>query len=93
MCYKISHRIEMICKHLGIKYKSKHLDESNFHADALRLLELYDIMKQVVAEMIEIADKHGAEDLSTMLWKDISLLENVDNDIIKIAKIMDKRGK
>ncbi len=93
MSYKISHRIETICKHLGIKYKSKYFEKSNFHVDALRLLDLYDITKQIIGEMIEIANKHGAEDLSTMLWNDINLLENVDHDIIKIAKIMDKRGK
>ena len=93
MSYKISHRIEMACKHLKIKYKSKHFEKSNFHVDALRLLDLYDITKQVIGEMIEIANKHGVEDLSAMLWNDINLLENVDHDIFKIAKLMNKRGK
>ena len=43
--------------------------------------------------MIEIANKHGVEDLSAMLWNDINLLENVDHDIFKIAKLMNKRHK
>lgn len=93
MCYRIAYRVEQVCKHLGIKWKSKYLTKSDFHKDALRLLDLYNIMKQVVGEMIEIADKHGAEDLSKMLWNDINLIENVDHDIVRIATIMDKRGK
>lgn len=93
MCWKISYRIEMICKSLKIKYHSKHLKKSNFHVDALKLRELYLQMKQITAEIIEIADKHGAEDLSTYLWKDVNLIENVDHDIAKLAKLMDERGK
>jgi len=93
MCYRIAYRIESICKKLGIKWKSSYLKKTNFHTDALKLNELYQQMRQIVAEIIEIADKHGAEDLSEMLWKDINAIENADHDIVKIAKLMDKRGK
>jgi len=93
MCWRISYRIEMICKSLGINYHSPHLSKINFHADALRLNDLYYQLKQTVAKMVEIADKHGAEDLANILWNNIQLLEQVDHDLIKIAKIMNERGK
>lgn len=93
VCYRISLRIEQICKSMGIPYKSKHLHKSNFHVDAIKLNDLYCQMKQIVAEVVEIADKHGSEDLASALWRDINMIENVDHDLTKIAKIMDERGK
>ena len=93
MCYRISLRIEQICKHLDIDYHSPHLEKTNFHEDAIKLNELYYQMKQMVAEMVEIADKHGAEKLAKILWHDIKLIEEVDHDLIKLAKVMNERNK
>ena len=93
MCWKISYRIEMICKELGIEYHSKHLDTKDFHRDAIKLQELFWKIKQLAAEVVEIADKHGDEDLAGFLWKDIQLLEHADHDINKLAKLMEERGK
>ena len=91
MTWRISWRVENICKHLGINYHSPYLEKTNFKKDAIHLGELYYQLKQVVAQIIEIADKHGAEDLAKQLWKDISLLEIVDHDLIKIADIFKNR--
>lgn len=93
MSYKISWRIEMICKKLGIKYHSKYLHKTNFHEDAIKLNDLYYQVKQIVAEMVEIADKHNSEDLADMIWHDIHMLEHADHDMTKIATIMEQRGK
>lgn len=92
MCYKISYKIERICKSLGIPYHSKYLEKTNFHADAIRLNELYYQMKQTVAEMVEIADKHDADELSKLLWNDIRIIENVDHHIMRIAKKLGEGG-
>jgi len=91
--WKISYRIEQICKEMGINYKSPYLEKTNFHDDAMRLNELYYQIKQLVGEIVEIADKHGATELSALLWNDIKLLENVDHDLIKIATKLNNKDK
>ena len=93
MCWRISYRIEMICKSLGIDYHSKHLDKENAHVDAIHLNDLYCQLKQIAAEIVEVADKHGGDDFAEKLWKDISLIEHADHDIAKLAKLMNERGK
>lgn len=92
MSYKISLRIEMVCKSLNIPYHSPYLAKTNFHADALQLRELYLQLKQIVGSIIEIADKHGNEDLTKILWNDIKLLEHADHDLIKIANSLNKEN-
>jgi len=93
MSWRISYRIEMICKSLGIDYHSKYLEKSNFHEDAVHLDSLYQQLKQIVAEIVEIADKHEMEDLAKVLWHDIKLIEDVDHDLVKIATLMNEKGK
>lgn len=92
MSCRISFRIEQICQSLGIDYHSPYLEKINFHDDAIKLGELYYQLKQIVAEIVEIADKHGAEDLVRILWDDIRMIENVDHDLVKLAKLMSQEG-
>ena len=83
----------MICKSLGINYHSPHLEKSNFHQDAIMLNDLYLQLKQIVGEIIEIADKHSDEDVAKSLWRDVMLIEGVDHDLTNLAKLMDKEDK
>ena len=93
MSYRISLRIEMVCKHLNIPYHSPYLEKSNFHEDALQLRELYLQLKQVVGSIVEIADKHGGEPVADELWRYVTLIEGVDHNIAYMAKAMDGGDK
>jgi len=92
MSWRISYRIEQICKSLGIDYHSKHLKKSNFHEDAIHLNNLYQQLKQIAAEIVEVADKHGLENLAKILWRDIKIIEDVDHDLARIATLINKKG-
>ena len=90
MSYRISLRIEMVCKSLNIPYHSPHLVKTNFHEDALRLRELHLQLRQIIASIVEIADKHSGEHYADELWKYIRLIDNIEHHLGYMANDMDK---
>jgi len=94
--YKISAKIENICKELGIDYKSPHHGKMvERHKDAMKLAEAYLQLKEIIGLLAEMETKYPKVNGLVQLFKDdIKFLEKIDHDIfIEAHKIAKQSGE
>ena len=91
MTERISYTIEKVCKHLGIDYKSKNLEDKQTAKDAIRLGKCYTKLKRVAGELLEISERHQIDGLGEWLEKEIEMIERCDHDIAQIASIIKEK--
>jgi len=87
---KISHKIIEACKKAGIPYTSCNPDYQEFRADAIRLNEIYGELKILNGDLEEICERHDLNGLNKLLHDDIKKIEEVEHDLIKMAKKLGK---
>jgi hypothetical protein len=86
MSKNISHAIVDTCKKYGISYQSKNPHYHKFVNDAMILVKLYVNLKEIMAQLLEIEERHSIKGLSELIKNDIEKLETVDHDLIRFAK-------
>jgi len=92
MSHKISHLIMQCCIKEGIKYSSTNPAYTNLEEDAIRIREIYVLLKELESDLLEIADRHSLDNIGRFLKAEISLLDNIDHDLIKIAQQIKANG-
>ena len=83
---KISYIIDTICSKYNIFYKSKNANYNEIKKDALKLVDIYLQLKQIIAELIILEEKYKIDGLKQLLEDDIKKLDSIDHDLIKISK-------
>jgi hypothetical protein len=82
----ISIVIADICHREGIKYSSVNPEVYQLYKDARRLGEIFMQLKEINSDLLEISERHKLPDsVGQMLKDDISKLEQIDHDIVKLA--------
>ena len=82
----ISLIINSICKELDIPYESKNLHSQSFRDDAIKLGCIYRDLKIMIGEIHDIETRHGIDGIKEKLEEIITELDNLDHQIIKLAK-------
>ena len=82
---RLSHIVSETCKKMGIPYCSNNPQYSQFLIDAEKLRDIYIQLKCIVADLVEIEERHKIEGLSRLLVDDIKQLDVINHDVIKIA--------
>ena len=70
----------------NIEYQSVNPKFNIFIKDATRLGEIYSKLKKYADELYDILERHCLENLGKVLLKDISEIDRIEHDLIKIAK-------
>ena len=85
---RISLHILEACKKEGIEYCSINHRYLQLVQDARRLGEIYLQLKIIAGGLQEISERYAIKMLSGMLTDDISEIEKIDHDIIKVMNKM-----
>lgn len=82
----ISKVIVDCCKRNGINYCSSYLKNPQLYEDALRLRDIYLQLKEISADLQEIAERHKVESMYKILEDDILKIEKADHDVLRLAQ-------
>jgi hypothetical protein len=85
---KISLIINSICKELGICYNSVNPHLLSLLEDAEKVNKIYFQLKDIIEVLIEIEDRHNIKGLTKSVDEDLNLLDTVEHNLLKIAKLM-----
>lgn len=84
---QISAIIHTLCRKHGIDYESKNPHYASISEDAMRLGEIYQELKIILGDLLEIEERHGLNSEAVIvLNKVISEIDDADHSIIKVAK-------
>lgn len=88
---KISLTIDSICKKYGICYESINPHFRSFLDDAIKLGCMYQDLKTMIGDIMDIEDRHGLNGIKVKMDEVIKELDRADHEIIKLARqLMDK---
>lgn len=87
---KISHIIATICKEKNIPYTSVNPNYNMFVQDASRLGEIYLELKVFAGELYEIEQRQSIVGLSKIFDKCIKEIDNLEHELVYIAKKISK---
>lgn len=83
---KISVTISEVCQRLGIDFHSCNEKYISYVKDAKELSEIYLDLKLLIGRIKFIEERYNLNGLRTPFEQAISGLENIDHDIIKLAR-------
>ena len=83
---RISLTITEICKKLDINYQSINPSYLQMINDAKRLGEIFRDLKIIAGDLEAISERHNLDGLKNLIHADALKIEEIDHDIIHLAK-------